>query len=73
MKFKKAFVPALVRKGYSLNDVAQWLGIGIGAVVRRVAQNGDFSRSEMQMIINKMGLTAAEAMGLFFEGDEEDV
>jgi transposase len=72
MKFKKAFVPALVRKGYSLNDVAEWLGIGIGAAIRRVAQGGDFSKGEIKTMIEKMKLTPTEAMILFFDFEGEE-
>jgi hypothetical protein len=74
MKFKNKFLRALISRGYSLNDVAEWLGIGTGATIRRVAQDGDFTKSQIKTIIDKMELTPTEAMVLFFdfEGGEEN-
>ncbi len=71
-KFKNKFMLALEPKGYSLSNVAEWLGIGTGATIRRVAQDGDFTRREIETMINKLRLTPEEAVELFFEGGEKN-
>lgn len=52
--------------GYTLEDVAEWWGVGLGAVYRRLSGEVDIRRSEMEIWMAKVGVT--DAGPIFFGG-----
>lgn len=52
--------------GYSLQDVADWWGVGLGAVYRRLNGEVELRRTEMEVWMRKVGVT--DAGPIFFGG-----
>lgn len=67
MEFKKdLFKGTVVAKGYSMGDVADWLAINASTLYRKIARNGDFSRTEIKILTNKLNLNEHERDSIFF-------
>ena len=48
MEFKKELLKGtVVARGYSMQDVAEWLDINLSTLYRKISRNGDFSRAEI--------------------------
>lgn len=52
--------------GYDLKDVAEWWGVGLGAVYRRLNGEVELRRTEMEIWMRKVGVT--DAGPIFFAG-----
>ncbi len=60
------FKGAVISKGFSLQDIADCLGINCSTLYRKIARNGDFSRAEIRKIADKLSLNEAERDAIFF-------
>ena len=49
---KNKFKAQLVLKGYTMKDVAEALGINVATIYRKVNADGDFSRKEINTLID---------------------
>lgn len=63
---KNLFIYLTKAAGYDLQDVADWWGVGIGAVYRRLSGEVELRRSEMETWMQKVGVT--DAGPIFFGG-----
>lgn len=54
------------KAGYTLQDVALWWGVGLGAVYKRLSGEVELRRSEMEVWMQKVGVT--DAGPVFFSG-----
>lgn len=63
---KNLFIYLTKAAGYDLRDVADWWGVGLGAVYRRLNHEVDIRRSEMDVWMCKVGVT--DAGPIFFGG-----
>ena len=51
MEFKKELLKGtVVARGYSMQDVAEWLDINLYTLYRKISRNGDFSRAEIKIL-----------------------
>lgn len=67
MEFEKwRLKGAVVSKGYSMEDVAEWLGLSVSTIYRKMDRNGDFSRKEINIISSKLKLKDSERDAIFF-------
>jgi transposase-like protein len=67
MQFKKDLLKGtVISKGYSMGDVARWLGINPSTLYRKIAKNGDFSRTEIIIIGDRLELKEQELNSIFF-------
>lgn len=63
------FKAALVARGISQKELAAHLKINESTIYRKVQANGDFSREEINSIIEFLGLSAEEYKAIFFAPD----
>lgn len=63
---KNLFVYLTKKAGFTLQDVAQWWGVGLGAVYKRLSGDVEIRRSEMELWMQKVGVT--DAGPVFFSG-----
>jgi hypothetical protein len=61
---KDLFMYLTKKAGYSLQDVAAWWGVGLGAVYKRLCGQVELRRSEMEIWMQKVGV--ADAGPIFF-------
>lgn len=54
------------RKGYTSSKMADALGIDESTYSRKKSGKSDFTRNEIRIIIDTLGLTAKEACEIFF-------
>lgn len=55
---------AMMRKGMNVVSLAKTIGISRSALYRKINGNGEFTRSEIQRIVEALGLDSP--MGIFF-------
>lgn len=55
-----------IEKGLSLAVLAQAIGKNEATFYRKLARDGDFSRFEIQCMVNKLGLNSKERDAIFF-------
>lgn len=63
---KNLFLYLTKKAGYTLQDVADWWGVGLGAVYRRLNGEVELRRTEMEVWMQKVGVT--DAGPIFFGG-----
>lgn len=56
---KNLFIYLTKAAGFDLQDVADWWGVGLGAVYRRLNGEVEIRRSEMDIWMQKVGVTDA--------------
>ena len=56
---KDLFIYLTKKAGYDLPDVAEWWGVGLAAVYKRLNGQVDIRRSEMEQWMQKVGVTDA--------------
>lgn len=57
MEFKKELLKGtVVARGYSMQDVAEWLDINLSTLYRKISRNGDFSRAEIKILTKRLNL-----------------
>ena len=67
MMFNKNLLKAkLIEKGLSVIDLCNELGICEATFYRKLSRNGDFSRIEIEKIVNKLNLVGHERDNIFF-------
>lgn len=55
-------------RGYTLEKVADEIGVNPATLYRKVSGRSDFTRAEIQLIRNFLNLTSEEADSIFFAG-----
>lgn len=60
------FKAALVARGVSQSDLAKHLQLDQSTIYRKIQANGNFSREEINSIIDYLGLSSAEYKEIFF-------
>ena len=61
MEFKKELLKGtVVARGYSMQDVAEWLDINLSTLY------GDFSRAEIKILTKRLNLDEQERDSIFF-------
>lgn len=63
---KNLFIYLTKAAGFDLQDVAEWWGVGLGAVYKRLSGLVEIRRSEMEIWMRKVGVT--DAGPIFFGG-----
>jgi len=63
---ERLFKAKLIEKGFSISDVAGFLGINVATLYRKIRGESDFSRNEMVIIKVKLGITTEEFDNIFF-------
>lgn len=63
---KNLFIYLTKAAGYTLEDVAGWWDVALGAVYRRLSGEVEIRRSEMEIWMKKVGVT--DAGPIFFGG-----
>lgn len=67
MEFKKELLKGtVVARGYSMQDVAEWLDINLSTLYRKISRNGDFSRAEIKILTKRLNLDEQERDSIFF-------
>lgn len=67
MEFKKELLKGtVVARGYSMQDVAEWLDINLSTLYRKISRNGDFSRTEIKILTKRLNLDEQERDSIFF-------
>ena len=56
----------VVARGYSMQDVAEWLDINLSTLYRKISRNGDFSRAEIKILTKRLNLDEQERDSIFF-------
>ena len=56
----------IIEKGMSIINVCTILGMCEATFYRKMARNGDFSRTEIEKISEVLGLTVSERNNIFF-------
>jgi len=56
----------IVEKGISVLDICNEIGICEATFYRKISRNGDFSRFEIEKIVEVLGLTHKERDSIFF-------
>ncbi len=64
---KLEFKAQIARKGMLQKDVAKALGIDVSTLYRKVEKDGDFSREEMAILIELLGIEDPKA--IFFANE----
>ncbi len=59
---KLEFKAQIARKGMLQKDVAKALGIDVSTLYRKVEKDGDFSREEMAILIELLGIEDPKAI-----------
>ena len=57
---KKKFKIAVTLSGYSMEEIANLLGISVPTLYRKINRDGDFRRYEIQILISKLGIKNAD-------------
>ena len=60
----------MVLKGYTIGEVAEKIGINSATMYRKLNNNGDFSREEINKLIDLLEIDDIE--GIFFAHDVAD-
>lgn len=63
---KNLFVYLTKKAGYDLRDVAAWWDVSLGAVYKRIRGDVELRRGEMEIWMQKVGVT--DAGPIFFPG-----
>lgn len=63
---RNLFIYLTKNAGFTLQDVALWWGVGLGAVYKRLSGEVELRRSEMEVWMQKVGVT--DAGPVFFAG-----
>lgn len=63
---KKMFKAKCVEKGMSTRDIARILGINEATLYRKISGESDFTRNEIQIFRQALGLTSCEMDAIFF-------
>lgn len=63
---KNLFIYLTKKAGFTLDDVAAWWGVSLGAVYKRLSGQVELRRSEMEVWMQKVGVT--DAGPVFFAG-----
>lgn len=63
---KKMFKAKCVEKGMSTRDIARILGINEATLYRKISGESDFTRNEIQVFRQALGLTSCEMDAIFF-------
>lgn len=63
---KDLFIYLTKKAGFTLQDVAGWWGVSLGAVYKRLGGQVELRRSEMEIWMQKVGVT--DAGPVFFKG-----
>lgn len=70
MEFKKELLKGtVVARGYSMQDVAEWLDINLSTLYRKISRNGDFSRAEIKILTKRLNLDEQERDSIFLESN----
>lgn len=64
----RALMAQLVYKGYSTAKFAEILGISKTTMYRKLYGESEFTRGEIEVIINELGLDIEELVMIFFSG-----
>lgn len=56
----------IVEKGYTLEQIAQILGINPATVYRKMAMESDFTRNEIALLKESLNLTIEDINAIFF-------
>ena len=59
----------MVEKGYSIEQIAQKLGVNPGTVYRKLSGDNEFTRNEIAMLKSILGLTIEEIDNIFFHSN----
>lgn len=54
------------KRGFTLKDVAAWLGINIATLYRKMNGISDFTRNEIFIICSRLHLSNEETFSIFF-------
>lgn len=54
------------KKGFTLGDVAAWLGINQTTLYRKMYGRSDFTRNEIFIICTNLNLTNEDTFSIFF-------
>ena len=60
------FKYTVLKNGFTLGDVANWLGINQTTLYRKMHGISDFTRNEIYIIRNKLHLSNEETFDIFF-------
>lgn len=63
---QKMFKAKCVEKGMSTPDIARILGINEATLYRKISGESDFTRNEIQLFRQALGLTSCEMDAIFF-------
>lgn len=57
---------AMVKNGITSKQLAEMMGVNVSTLYRKISRDGDFTRQEVNTIIDSLGLTAEEYKEIFF-------
>lgn len=63
---RKRFRAKVIEKGLTLQKIAEIMGIKEATLYRKMNGDSDFTRNEIQLFREKLGLSAAETDAIFF-------
>lgn len=63
---RNKFRAAVIEKGLSMKEVAEYLGINVSTLYRKIGGESDFTREELQILRKKMLLSDEQIMSIFF-------
>jgi cyanate lyase len=61
------FKSAVSSKGFTLSQVAMWLGINKATLYRKMYGKSDFTRNEIYIISSQLHLNDEEIFSIFFD------
>ena len=63
---RKRFRAKIIENGLTFKDISNILGIKESTLYRKMSGESDFTRNEIQLFREKLGLTAEETDNIFF-------
>lgn len=66
---KNKFRAKVIENGYTLEEISKKIGINSTTLYRKMNGESDFTRSEIQMLRDLLGLDAKSADAIFFANE----